>query len=79
MTHAPGHIRDAFCEALQWGDPTNPDEATSAGLTRRELCAELAGCTDQLPAEAQDLIDGTGFTYGEAAELMKLDFTSEQT
>jgi hypothetical protein len=77
--HAPGHLRDAFCEAVQafhdWRDGPEPTvELNEAEVPISAVCGLLWNCTDALPShectalEDRDIRAGS---YAGAARAMK--------
>jgi len=92
--HAPGHIRDAFLEAvgefLAWPDG-EPEPSIVVDLdyvphvlSLRRLCGLLWNCRDILPgSDADALIDGgldmRRRTYGAAAQAMHRTITERST
>lgn len=80
--HAPGHLRDAFCELLD-GEASVADdffddktrarlESMSADEQLRWLSGQLWLCTDTLPgAYCRDLEIARGSSYAQAARLIR--------
>lgn len=72
--HAPGHLRDAFLEAVE-ADGDNPyvdvgyDDVPMSLL---QLCGLLWNCTDILPSDACAMLDlAQGSTYAMAARALR--------
>ena len=62
--HAPGRIRDAFLDALEFEETDTPEFAA--------LCGKLWNCTDALPGNAcADLYIRYGATYAIAARAFR--------
>jgi hypothetical protein len=77
--HAPGHLRDAFCELVEdgetrvdfYGKHANVD-AMSADEQLWWLSGQLWNCTDCLPGDVcQDLEISQGSSYARAARLIR--------
>src|SRR5262245_21907195 len=68
--HAPGHVRDAFIDALDqfeaWenGEPEPSIEIDGQALSLSEVCGLVWNCTDIMPAAVRnalkDLLDAHG-------------------
>jgi hypothetical protein len=80
--HAPGHVRNAFLEALEafarWGDAEHPcDAGLDEPVTLRTLCGALWNCGDILPGGDCDMIDlPRGSTYAQAARHIRSQLTA---
>ncbi len=77
--HAPGHIRDAFCELVEEGEATVEFygkhahvDAMSADERLWWLSGQLWNCTDVLPGGVcGDLELSQRSTYAQAARLIR--------
>jgi hypothetical protein len=80
--HAPGHLRDAFCELVEGQESvadTFSDDRTRARLEAMSadeqlwwLSGQLWNCTDVLPGTyCGDLGLSQGATYAKAARLIR--------
>jgi hypothetical protein len=61
--HNPGHVRDAFLEAIEDGEPSR----------MRSTAGKLWSCTDVLPSEYCSLLDiPQGSSYAQAARAIRV-------
>jgi hypothetical protein len=79
MSHAPGHLRDAFYDSVEDG---MPDEVAAEGprhdfydgqpRSRRWLFGQLWHCSDIMPWELCDLLEmPQGSTYASAVQAIR--------
>jgi hypothetical protein len=83
--HAPGHLRDAFCEAIElyiaWKDGPEPTvEYRDKRVPLSTICGLVWNCTDVLPSDSCAYLGDInpfakgpqlGSSYGRAARLLK--------
>ncbi len=78
--HAPGHLRNDFCDALEAYRLCNNDDEDSAKITSRlnELCGKLWNCADILPSGVRFEMEMIGLepetttnTFAGAARLIR--------
>jgi hypothetical protein len=69
MSHAPGHIRDAFTEWIE--DGTGP-EIDGVPVSRRLVIGQLWNCTDIMPSSICDDLDmPLGSNYAQAVRRLE--------
>ncbi len=82
--HAPGDLRDAFCDLLEEFEAWEPDrpppvvEVRGKMMSASALCGLLWNCTDILAYGSREILEEAGFedriTYGCAARWLRKEF-----
>ena len=75
--HYPNHMRTAFCEWIESGQPDDAQVEVNAEptlMSSRTLLRHMVGCTDTMPrAVSNDLDMPAGESYGSAAAKLLRD------